>query len=167
MLRQITFNVKPPKGTCDGRGGKYNCCGATEVYLGCKSRGQCVNCSNKYKMARRKPPKSKSAPKNIVANKEYYARQIAANIIKNGGVCRCDNCFVRIAHPTGRNVSHIVSAGANIALYHEDINNYILCALCEDIWTSGDKTVMRIYEESEQRRMELNLKYYAQKKPIQ
>lgn len=146
----------------------YGICNGTEKYEGCgnkglittKSRGLCERCE-----AKRKPKSApvKKAPKNIGENKAYYARQITSNIIKNKGKCICENCDAEIKHPVGRNVSHIISAGANAALYLDERNSYILCLTCEDIWTAGDKTTMRIYEDSEQRRITLTFEYYTKK----
>jgi hypothetical protein len=96
----------------------------------------------------------------IKLNKEYYAKSIANNIKLNNGVCVCENCPTIIKTPTGSNVSHIISAGANAALYLDKLNHFILCEICEAIWTMHDKTTMNIYPESEERRIKLNHKYY-------
>src|SRR6478609_4313013 len=74
-------------------------------------------------------PTKKSSERQKVAiseNKAYYARAIAANIIKNKGVCRCDECGMEIKSPSGRSVCHIISAALNKALYHEPENYVIL-----------------------------------------
>lgn len=99
----------------------------------------------------------------IKLNKEYYVKAIAANIRLNNGLCVCENCPTVIHNPTGSNVSHIISAGANTALYLDKLNHFILCAICEGIWTMHDKTTMNIYPESEERRIKLNRKYYERK----
>ena len=65
------------------------------------------------------------------------------------------------------NVSHVIAAGANIALYNEIKNSFVLCLKCEDIWTNRDRTTMRIYPKSQQIRQELNLKYYTKESPTQ
>lgn len=41
------------KGTCDGKRGKYDHCGAEDVFLACVSRGQCYSCSEKWKRLQR------------------------------------------------------------------------------------------------------------------
>jgi hypothetical protein len=151
----------------------YGVCNGTDNYKGCgnrglittRSRGLCSLCESK-----RKPPKPKKTkpPKNMAENKKYYAQRIVANMIKNKGKCICENCDDEIKKPIGRNVSHVIGAGANITLYHEAENSFVLCLRCERIWTDGTeggKTKMRIYEDSEERRMRLTLKYYTQKKP--
>jgi hypothetical protein len=94
---------------------------------------------------------------------EYYQEAIEINKQKNGGECICENCFDPIQHPRGINVSHIISKGANLALYHDLLNHFILCFRCEGIWTAnngGEKTEMLIFPESEERKQVLTLKYY-------
>lgn len=149
---------KPHYGICKGTA-KHEGCGEYGL-ITTRSRALCVKCE--YERKPQKPIR-RPKPKNLVENKAYYAKKIAHNIIINNGICVCENCDRTIKHPTGRNVSHIISAGANITLYLDDKNSYILCSICEDVWTSGDKTTMRIYEDSERRRMALNLKYYTKK----
>lgn len=100
--------------------------------------------------------------KKIKESNDYYQKQIQKNIDRNGE-CLCDNCGVTIPNPTGRNVSHIISKGANVALYYEEDNNFILCLPCEDIWTNGDKTKMHIFPESKTRTFNLLNKYYLLK----
>ena len=108
---------------------------------------------------------SKKQQKQIVQNKEYYQDAIQRNIKRfNRGECICENCGTEIPNPTGRNVSHVIGAGANIFLYHDPINNFILCFICEGIWTDnrgGSKGDMAIFPESERRKEELTLKYYT------
>jgi hypothetical protein len=115
---------------------------------------------------KRTPIKTKVTAKQrakIKLNKEYYVKSIANNIKLNNGVCVCENCPTIIKNPTGSNVSHIISAGANAALYLDKLNHFILCEICEGIWTMHDKTTMNIYPESEERRIKLNHKYYNQR----
>jgi 5-methylcytosine-specific restriction endonuclease McrA len=112
---------------------------------------------------KRTPIKKKVSPKQrarIKLNQEYYANAIAANKKKNYGLCVCENCSKTIPNPKGSNVSHIVSAGANTALYLDIENHFILCGVCEAVWSCFDKTTMNIYKESEERRIRLNHKYY-------
>ncbi len=40
--------MQTPKGNCDGRNGRYDHCGAEDVFLGAKSRGQCIPCAAKH-----------------------------------------------------------------------------------------------------------------------
>lgn len=117
------------------------------------------------KPLKRMPIKTKVSSKQrakIKLNKEYYAKSIANNIKLNNGVCVCENCPKEITNPTGSNVSHIISAGSNSALYLDKLNHFILCAACEGVWSMHDKTTMNIYPESEERRIKLNNKYYNQ-----
>lgn len=152
---------KPHYGICKGTD-KYEGCGQNGL-ITTRSRGLCTLCESKRKT---KPTTAKKAPKNLVQNKEYYAQRITDNMIKNKGKCICEECGDEIKRPVGRNVSHIVGGGANTALYLESINSKILCLKCEDIWTNGDKTKMKIYPECMEIRQQLNLKYYTQKSPI-
>ena len=115
------------------------------------------------KPLKRMPIKTKVSSKQrakIKLNKDYYAKAIESNKKLNNGVCVCENCPKVISNPSGSNVSHIISAGANAALYLDKLNHFILCAACEKIWTMGSKTTMNIYTESEERRIKLNNKYY-------
>lgn len=106
----------------------------------------------------KKISKKKSA--EIVKSKAYYELAINQNKKQNRGKCICENCGDEIKNPTGRNVSHIISGGANSALYLDMLNHFILCFFCENTWTNEDKTTMGIYEESEIRKEKLNHKYY-------
>lgn len=164
------MGLQPEKGTCDGRDGRYNHCSRTDVWIVCKSRGQCTTCSDAFKRARNKPKliKKVSAKKLlfIADSNQYYIRAILANRKKNGGECRCDECGEKIKHPNGRNVSHIVSSGANNALYLDERNNKILCIFengCEPKWTEGDRTTMKIWPECEKIAEQLTLEYYSAK----
>lgn len=94
----------------------------------------------------------------IKANKSYY------KLVLETKPHVCENCGEKIINASGRNVSHILSGGSNPALYHDEENNYLLCDLCEHIWTNGDKTKMRIYPESEEISTRLKLKYYQPNK---
>lgn len=107
-----------------------------------------------------KKPTAKQSD-SIKASKEYYRIAIAANMAQNKGKCICEECGCVIANPTGSNVSHIVSKGANRELYLDPLNHFILCDIDEGHWTMHDKTKMNIYPESEERRIELNHKYYT------
>lgn len=149
---------KPHFGKCVGTN-KIEGCGK-DGWIMTRSRGLCSSCESGRK---KRSVIKKKAPKNIGENKKYYAKKITENILANKGRCICENCDAEIKHPKGMNVSHIISAGANIALYHEIENSFILCLRCEDTWTCRDKTTMRIYEESERRRIELTHRYYTNK----
>lgn len=113
------------------------------------------------------PPKqlkkvSKKQLGKIKENGNYYRAAIAQNIIRNKGKCRCDECGSEIKEPKGRNVAHIVSAGANAALYLEPENNNVLCLDCV-IWEeSGDRTTMKLYQQREDVRQRLTAKYYQE-----
>lgn len=95
---------------------------------------------------------SQKQKNRIKENKSYYQERIVENQNKNKGVCICENCGSVIPFPKGINVSHIISGGANLTLYHHPLNCFILCKPCEHIWTNQDKTKMFIYEESEKRK---------------
>lgn len=136
---------------------------------------ECSFCGEQTKLWRSKPPtcakcmpkakikvNTSKVTKKIKESNVYYQEAIKENMDRNGE-CLCDNCGVTIPYPTGRNVSHIISKGANIALYYEKENNFILCAMCEDVWTNGDKTKMRIFPESKTRTFNLLNKYYLLK----
>lgn len=96
----------------------------------------------------------------IEENNQYYKRCIAENIIKNKDCARCDNCGEKIRKPTGRNVGHIISSGANSRLYHEPLNHFMLgkgelfgeCGCLHEFDEGTDRQSMNIYEESERRR---------------
>jgi len=97
----------------------------------------------------------------IIANKSYYAQEIARHLEENKGLCPCENCGVEIIEPSGRNVSHIIAGSANSALYHHPLNRFILCHDCERIWTNEDKTKLKIYHSSEERMIDLKNFYYT------
>jgi len=97
----------------------------------------------------------------IVANKSYYAQEIARHQEENKGQCPCENCGVEIINPSGRNVSHIIAGSSNSALYHHPLNRFILCHDCERIWTNEDKTKLKIYHSSEERMIDLKNFYYT------
>jgi hypothetical protein len=97
----------------------------------------------------------------IIANKSYYAQEIARHLEENKGQCPCENCGVEIINPSGRNVSHIIAGSANSALYHHPLNRFILCHDCERIWTNEDKTKLKIYHSSEERMIDLKNFYYT------
>lgn len=76
------------------------------------------------KPLKRAPIKVKISAKQrakIKLNKEYYAKAIESNKKLNNGVCVCENCPKVISNPTGSNVSHIISAGANAALDRKSV----------------------------------------------
>jgi len=160
------------KGTCDGKSGKYPCCGASNVYIVCKSRGQCIKCSTKYKRTKKKthkkPANSHKRQQQIEDNKKYYAKAIMANIEKNGGVCRCDECGRKISYPIGRNVAHLTGMGSNLTLYH-DIRNHVILGKgemfgeCNCLWKfdeSGEWEKMKIAEHVKQIKETLDYEYY-------
>lgn len=104
----------------------------------------------------------------ITANKSYYAKAIFANIERNKGKCRCDECGREIKTPTGRNVCHIIGKGANTALYH-DIRNHLILGKgeihdeCNCGWLfdeSGRWHEMKVAEHVKQIKEQLNKEYY-------
>ena len=98
--------------------------------------------------------------KFIKDSKIYYDVAIQTNIAKNNGKCICENCQKEIKSPKGINVSHIISGGANITLYLEPLNNFILCRECENQWTNVNPKAMGIWQEAQRRKTILNNKYY-------
>lgn len=167
--------------TCTGKDGKYNSCGQSKVLIANKSTMQCHRCNEKRKndIKSCKPKiknweqaaKALDQLRYIQESKEYYMRAIMANIQKNHGKCLCDNCDERINHPTGSNVSHIIGAGANKTLYHDDENHFILGNImkgdrcnCEQLFSDeGKRQSMRIYPLFVERWERLNNKYYTKK----
>ena len=98
-----------------------------------------------------KKPIKKVSEKGKVKIKEsndYYRMAIGMNIVKNKGKCICEECGEEILSPVGANVSHIISKGANPALYTNKLNHKILCFKHHQMWETGDRKSMKIYEES-------------------
>lgn len=122
------------------------------------SKGRCKPCASK---SYAKPPKlSDKGKASVKANKIYYQVQIDTHKAKNKGKCICEECGKEIKEPKGNNVSHIISAGANKALYLEPLNSFILCVQHHLQWEGGDRKSMNIYEEAMERKLELTRKYY-------
>jgi hypothetical protein len=122
------------------------------------SQGKCVRCyKNSYEKVSKVSSKTKES---IKASKIYYQVQIDTNKAKNKGKCICEECNKEIKEPIGRNVSHIISAGANKALYLEPLNSFILCVPCHNRWEFEDRQAMNIYPEAMERKEKLTLKYY-------
>jgi len=125
------------------------------------SQGKCVRCAkNSYEKTAKVSDKGKES---IKASKIYYQVQIDTNKVKNKGKCICEECNKEIKEPKGRNVSHIISAGANKALYLEPLNSFILCVSCHNRWEFEDRQAMNIYPEAMERKEKLTLKYYENK----
>lgn len=174
------MSLAPTKGTCDGRNGRYNSCGATDVWIGCKSRGQCTKCSIEYKKRQKKGnrPTNDSEKRKVLArldfiqeSQQYYLRAIVANQKKNEGKCLCDECEHLIPHPKGAHVCHIVGSGANKKLYLEPTNHVIIgkgftgeCNCGAKFDDEGKKSTMKIYPLYLRVREELNYKYYNRNK---
>jgi len=152
-------------------------CGFPKIW----SKNLCRTCYYKSDYYKNKHPNFKpSQPSNpikkvsekrsgqIVENKKYYKRAIGENIIKNKGKCCCDNCGYVIKYPDGKNVSHIVSQGANSALYHHPLNHFILgttlkgeCNCEQKFSDEGKRSEMKIFAEYEHRRELLNNEFYT------
>lgn len=122
----------------------------------------------KFRLPKEKKRIRRVSPKQaqrIRANKAYYQMVLDTKPHTpwgtNGTQHTCENCGDKIINASGRNVSHILSMGSNPGLYHDEENNYLLCDLCEHVWTNGDKTKMRLYADSEEISNRLKLKYYA------
>jgi len=122
------------------------------------SQGKCVRCAkNSYEKMAKVSDKGKES---IKASKIYYQVQLDSNKIKNNGKVICEECNKEIKEPKGRNVSHIISAGANKALYLEPLNSFILCVSCHNRWEFEDRQAMNIYTEAMERKETLTRKYY-------
>ena len=139
--------------------------------------GYCVR--HQYLRTDKKPKPLKStalkkapSPKKveqIAENKQYYAKAIHANIIKNKGKCRCDECGHEIRNPIGRNVAHIIGKGANTTLYHDMRNHLILgkgemFGECNCLWEfdeSGYWEDMNVASHVKQVKETLNREYYS------
>lgn len=123
--------MKLSKGTCDGRNARYNHCGATDVYLGCKSRGQCIICSNKYKNAQKKP-KTKVVRKKTgelsvfleLWNERPHVSQVSGEPIQ----------FFSVS-----NFAHILSKGAFPSLRLEKRNIYLVTKEEHHEYDCGDR----------------------------
>jgi len=125
------------------------------------SQGKCVRCAkNSYEKMAKVSDKGKES---IKASKIYYQVQLDSNKVKNKGKVICEECNKEIKEPKGRNVSHIISAGANNALYLEPLNSFILCVPCHNRWEFEDRQAMNIYPEAMERKEKLTLKYYENK----
>lgn len=144
---------------------------------GCNSRvfggGYCL----RHQTQREKPTMRKrisireAYEKKRSADRQYYIEAINLNKKKNNGICMCDECGNRIHQPTGSNVAHIISKGANNTLYH-DIRNHVILGKgamfgeCDCLWkfdNSGNRLQMRIYDHTESIRELLNYEYYQKK----
>ena len=122
------------------------------------SKGRCKQCA--IKTYSKTPKTSDKTKESVKASKIYYQVQIDTNKVKNKGKCICEECNKEIKEPVGMNVSHIISAGANKALYLEPLNSFILCVPCHNRWEFEDRQAMSIYPEAMERKEKLTLKYY-------
>lgn len=120
-----------------------------------------------------KPKISDKQSDKIKVDREYYAKAIHANIVKNKGKCKCDECGHKIDYPIGRNVAHLIGKGANLALYH-DIRNHVILGKgemfneCNCLWIldeSGEWEKMKLAEHIKQVKQQLTKEYYTKKAP--
>lgn len=120
-----------------------------------------------------KPKISDKRSDKIKVDREYYAKAIHANIVKNKGRCKCDECGYKIDYPIGRNVAHLIGKGANLALYH-DIRNHVILGKgeifneCNCLWIldeSGEWEKMKLAEHIKQVKQQLTKEYYTKKAP--
>lgn len=154
----------------------------TCAYPGCTSNHIWKKSLCKYHSQKLTPPKllkrvaikakpfkqsDKSKKKQMEAIKDanvYYKKAIAQNIINNKGKCLCDECGSEILNPTGSNVSHLISKGANAALYFHTLNHFIFCFDCEQLFSNmGKREMMNIYAQFEVTHELLNNQYYESK----
>lgn len=84
----------------------------------------------------------------IGARQKYYQEAIQAFRLKYGAVS-CEECGVNIPLPSGRNVSHILAGSNAPEHYLHPLNHKILCSVCEQVWTNGNRKEMRIWPECE------------------
>lgn len=161
---------RPNKGTCTGKGRYVGC--RNEGLILTNSRRLCQTCERK-----RKPPKpickrAEKKEKEIKDSNKYYLDRIIDNIKRNLGTCRCDNCTDKINDPLlakGSIVCHIISFGANASLYLDSENSWILgrgplFKECNCKWVfdeSGKRESMKIFAETEARKVRLKAKYYS------
>lgn len=133
------------------------------------ANGKCTDCRPVPTKGPRTPKKpkiglrKKNYTESIIENNKYYHAAIILNRDKNKGSCRCEECNEPIPRPKGINVSHIIAGSANKALYRDLENHKILCRTCEQNWTTGDRSTMKIYPETEEIRIRLTNKYYQNK----
>jgi len=161
----------------------YGLCIGKGAYKGCNKRGLiatnsrrlCQKCESIRKAAapiRRITEKKKM---EIKASNKYYADTIAKNMKRNNGTCLCDNCNEKINDPLnakGSIVCHILSSGANKALYLNPLNSWILgrgelFRECNCKWQfdeSRKREDMNIYRETQARIIALNAHYYKSKR---
>ena len=129
----------------------------------CKMHDTKINPPKKIKSV--KDPKEKA--EKIAENKAYYRKMIGLNIIKNKGVCRCDECDGKILKPSGRNVAHILPDSTYPEAYLDELNSFILgkgFGECECLYKFDDSakcTEMNIWLVAQQRKSKLKQKYNA------
>jgi len=141
---------------------KCGCGGKGLIY----AKGMLQGCYNRIMITEKK--------KVIQSENQFYKAMINLNYQKNRGFCLCDNCGQEIERPIGRNVAHIISKGANPALYHDPLNHFILgrgiifnqCDCLEDYDSGTKRQALNIYAESERRKVELKRKYYEVDKEV-
>jgi hypothetical protein len=143
------------------------------------AKGMLKDCYNRLhppKPIKKSALKQKLSPERsdkIKVDRDYYAKSIHANIVKNKGFCRCDECCERIRNPTGRNVAHLIGKGANLALYHDRRNHVILgkgdiYGECNCLWMldeSGEWEKMKLADHIKQVKQQLTNEYYNKKAP--
>jgi len=90
-----------------------------------------------------------------MTDKQYYKLALELNASKNQGDVVCEECGIVIPYPNDRNVCHVIGKGADIRLYHEIENHFVLCyrhVLQEE---SHHRKTMRIYPEWQKKRDKL------------
>jgi uncharacterized protein with PIN domain len=145
----------------------HSICIGTHKYKGCGNKGLIMTNSRQLCTvceSRRKRPKTivKQTSKQrikIQDNKAFYAR-----FIENHPTKCCDECGEPIHNPTGSNVSHVVAGGTNPAVYDDPRNAFLLCQRCENVWTSEDRTKMKLWTLAQSVRTEVLNDHYV--KPI-
>lgn len=117
------------KGTCNGRDGRYPGCGAQEVYITCKSRGQCMVCASKYNKKTKTKIKTKKKTGELdvfieIWNERPNFSQVSGKPIAVFSVW----CF-----------AHILSKGAYPAYRLDKRNIYLVLPEEHVLYDTGDR----------------------------
>jgi hypothetical protein len=117
------------KGTCDGREGRYPSCGATNTYITCKSRGQCMVCAAKYNKKTKTKIKTKKKTGELdvfieIWNERPHFSQVSGKPITVFSVW----CF-----------AHILSKGAYPSYRLDKRNIYLVLPEEHVLYDNGDR----------------------------
>ncbi len=73
----------------------------------------------------------------------------------------CEECGIELPYYSAKNVSHILSRGAHIAISLDPRNFNLLTYQNHQRWESGDRQNMKIYNKNQETMQMLNLEYYG------